>query len=147
LNDGNQEIEHKFLVKRKKLPPLPLGKKIKQGYLSRSPVVRVRIIDDRHAYLTVKGSGCRVRDEFEYPIPAGDAKRLMKLCGKRKIVKNRYVIDGWEIDEFKGRHKGLWLAEIELPSVSSSLPDLPEWVGKEVTYNPKYSNASLADRK
>jgi CYTH domain-containing protein len=140
-----KEIEHKFLIKKKKLPLLPHGMKIKQGYLSRSPVVRVRIIDNKHACLTVKGKGCRVRDEFEYPIPIADAKKLMKLCGKRKIVKTRYAVGEWEIDEFKGRHKGLWLAEIELKAKKSRLPPLPDWIAKEVTYDPKYSNASLAE--
>jgi len=143
-----KEIEHKFLVDPKKLPTLFKGAKITQGYLSRSPVVRIRMKTNgvKKAWLTIKGKGCRIRDEFEYEVPYSDAKQMMKLCGKRKIKKIRYEIGPWEIDQFKGRHKCLWLAEIELPGKKSKLPKLPDWIVKEVTYDPKYSNASLAEK-
>lgn len=145
---SNLEIEHKFLIKDlatvKKLPKIH-SKKIEQGYLSRKPTVRVRIIG-MHAFITIKGKGARVRQEFEYRIPVKDAKQLMKLCGNRTISKVRHYYGPWEIDEFKGRHKGLWLAEIELKTTKSKLPTLPAWLGKEVTNSTKYTNASLASR-
>lgn len=145
---GNLEIEHKFLIKDlatvKKLPKIH-SKKIEQGYLSRKPTVRVRIIG-MHAFITIKGKGCRVRQEFEYRIPMADAKKLMKLCGDKKITKIRHYYGPWEIDEFKGRHKGLWMAEIELKTPKSKLPALPDWLGREVTNSPQYTNASLANR-
>lgn len=153
-----KEIEHKFLVNKKLLPKFKklkrnesvgdyvyLGKRdMIQGYISRNPVVRVRIMG-LTAYLTIKGKGCRVRDEFEYPIGRKDAEKMMKLCGKRKIKKVHHYLGPWEIDFFKGPHKGLILAEIELPNKKSKLPPLPEWIDKEVTYDPKYSNASLSE--
>ncbi len=145
-----KEIEHKFLVDPvalKKLTRLPSGARIIQGYLSRSPVVRIRIKTNgvKAAWMTIKGKGCRVRDEFEYEIPIQDAKKMMKLCGKRKIKKIRYKLGPWEIDQFKGKHKGLWMAEIELKNKNSKIPYIPKWLGKEVTYDPKYTNASLAE--
>lgn len=146
---NNLEIEHKFLIKDletvKKLPKIH-SKKIEQGYLGRKPVVRVRIIGMLHAFITIKGKGCRVRQEFEYRIPIADAKKLMKLCAGRTISKVRHYYGPWEIDEFKGRHKGLWMAEIELKTPKSKLPALPAWLGKEVTNSTKYTNASLASR-
>lgn len=142
------EIEHKFLVKPKRLPPLGSGTKIVQGYLSRSPVVRVRLSERsgrESAVLTVKGSGSRVRQEFEYRIPVGHAKALLAMCGTRIVKKRRYQRGAWEIDQFKGPLKGLWLAEIELDDEDDELPELPLWLGREVTYDRRYTNASLAD--
>src|SRR5262249_41481446 len=113
-----QEIEHKFLVHHERLPRrLPSGKSILQGFVCAQPVVRVRVTREKgkeKAFLTVKGKGLRVRAEFEYPIPVRDAKQLLKLCGKRTISKIRRRFGPIELDEFKGRHSGLWLAEIEL---------------------------------
>lgn len=143
------EIEHKFIVKPKRLPPLGRGVKIIQGYLSRSPVVRIRLSESngrKTAVLTVKGSGSRVRQEFEYRIPAGHAKALLALCGTRIIKKRRYHKGAWEIDQFKGTLKGLWIAEVELRSETDPVPELPPWVGREVTYDRRYTNASLAER-
>lgn len=153
-----QEIEHKFLVKKKFLPKLKFENlrktldgyyyggcpEYRQGYLGRDPVVRVRIEGVVQAFLTIKGKGRRVRDEYEWLISRDDAKRLLKLCGKKQIRKTRHFLGPWQIDEFKGKHKGLWLAEIELPDVDAELPPLPPWIGKEVTNDSRYSNANLA---
>ena len=144
------EIEHKFLVHRERLPRrLPRGKEIHQGFLSSMPVVRVRLVTaggKRSGFLTIKGKGLRVRAEFEYPIPAADAAALLKLCGTRTIRKIRRVIGPIELDEFKGRHAGLWLAEIELRGRTAKLPPLPEWIGKDVTSDKQYANVNLAGR-
>jgi CYTH domain-containing protein len=145
-----REIEHKFLVRRELLPKLSRGRAIVQGYLSVKPTVRVRVSRNRDrqgaakAYLTIKGPGLRSHDEFEYAIPVADARKLLKLCRGAVLRKIRYELNGWEIDEFLGRHKGLWLAEYELKSERAKLPKLPEWVGLEVTGDARYSNASLA---
>ncbi len=142
-----QEIEHKFLVHPAKLPRLPTSTKLEQGYLCARPAVRVRThVKGRrkHAVLTIKGRGKRVRAEYEYAIPFADAQKLLKLCGKLLIRKVRYEIGPWEVDEFLGRHKGLWLAEIELKSAAQRLPRLPEWIDREVTQDPRYFNVSLA---
>jgi adenylate cyclase len=145
------EIEHKFLVKRELLPrKLPPGKSIEQGFLCSEPVVRVRLVrhrkarGTREAFLTIKGRGLRVRAEFEYPIPHRDARELLKLCGARTITKIRRELGPFEVDEFKGRHKGLWLAELELKSARAKLPKLPAWIGKEVTGEKRYANVNLA---
>jgi len=143
-----KEIEHKFLVRPALLPrPLPRGKKLRQGFLAVRPVVRVRIATAGRvsaAFLTIKGAGLRERDEFEYAIPVADARRLLKLCGARTLTKTRRLLGRWEVDQFLGRHRGLWLAEYELPSSRARLPRLPEWLGKEVTGDHRFSNAYLA---
>ncbi|HLX61410.1 MAG TPA: CYTH domain-containing protein [Planctomycetota bacterium] len=142
-----KEIEHKFLVRRELLPKLPAPSRLIQGYLCIRPTVRVRLATrgkSTKAWLTIKGPGLLAREEFEYSIPAAEAKQLLKLCGSAVLEKNRYKVKGWEIDEFLGRHTGLWMAEYELKSVRGKLPKLPEWVGAEVTSDGQYTNASLA---
>jgi len=143
-----KEIEHKFLVRPELLPrPLAAGRRIVQGFLSVRPVVRVRLVSTgrkRTGFLTIKGAGLRERDEFEYAIPPADVRRLLKLCEGRLVFKTRRRFGRWEVDQFHGRHAGLWLAECELPSTRSRLPPLPVWLGREVTADSRYSNASLA---
>ena len=69
---------------------------------------------------------------------------MLELCDPASIIrKTRYIVGAWEIDEFDGRHKGLTLAEIELRSEDESF-ELPDFIGEEVTGNPKYYNSSLA---
>lgn len=145
------EIERKFLVAgqgwRERAEP---GKALRQAYLSQGgrATIRVRIVDDAEAFLTVKSaeSGL-VRSEFEYAIPVEDARRLIELRSGLVIEKRRYIVrDGdarWEIDVFEGAHDGLTVAEIELPHRDATF-ERPEWLGEEVTDDPRYYNANLA---
>ncbi|MBU2533065.1 MAG: CYTH domain-containing protein, partial [Alphaproteobacteria bacterium] len=134
------EIERKFLVIgdswRSKAAE---GQKLRQAYLASSAQnsVRVRIVDERRAWLTIK-SGYRgiTRDEFEYEVPVEDAQEMIELRQNSVIDKVRYPLaDGsliWEIDVFSGDNDGLVIAEIELDDADHE-PDLPDWIGDEVT--------------
>lgn len=144
------EIERKFLVDEKKLPAQILinGEKISQGYLSVEPArtVRVRIKGER-GFLTIKSVNVGiVRQEFEYEIPLEDAEEILKLCEK-VLEKVRYKVEYaghiWEIDIFGGRLAGLILAEVELTAPKEIL-ELPDWLGAEVSDNPRYFNSNLA---
>jgi adenylate cyclase len=142
------EIERKFLIDPKKLPPLPKPMIIKQGYIPADEVtVRVRLIDEK-AFLTLKGKTDRLtRSEFEYPVPRDDAVAMLgELCAPPLIEKKRYrlLYEGhvWEVDIFEGGNRGLFLAEVELGSEEESVT-LPPWVIKEVSYDRRYSNANL----
>lgn len=141
------EIERKFLVVDDSYKPLAQSKiEIVQGYLSTDPdrTVRVRICGD-DAWLTIKSRnhGC-VRGEWEYPIPMSDARQLLPLA-KNCISKTRYKYGRWEIDEFHDRHEGLVLAEIELKAPDEPF-DIPAFIGREVTDDPKYYNSVIASR-
>lgn len=159
----NREIERKFLVRLE--PVIGVGWKnwrpslstdgiasiaIRQGYLSHKPSVRVRISDssdgDLAAWITIKGPGMIDRAEYEYEIPVGDAEDILQLC-EEKLVKHRWRVrvgeHVWDVDEFKGAHRGLWLAEVELSSVDEEF-ELPTWVEKEVSSDPRYTNGALA---
>ena len=120
-----------------------------QGYLNRDKnrTVRIRIAGDE-AMLTVKGpTEGATRAEFEYAVPMDDAKSMMLLCDGIVIEKNRRKIDFdglvWEVDEFLGENAGLVVAEVELESESQTF-ETPDWVGQEVTDDPRYFNSRLS---
>ena len=48
----------------------------------------------------------------------------------------------WEVDVFEGDNAGLVVAEIELGSEDEAF-EKPEWVGDEVTSDPRYFNSNL----
>lgn len=119
-----------------------------QGYLQRGTgrTVRVRIAGDE-AFLTVKGPVIGIsRQEFEYPIPVGDARAMLPLCDGPVIEKTRTKIPHgthlWEVDEFAGENTGLIVAEVELSDPDEKL-DTPTWIGAEVTGDPRYYNSNL----
>lgn len=144
------EIERKFLVDQKKWEtidkPIPLY--TKQLYLSDSQqaVVRVRIKGE-NAFLTIKGENEGIeRKEFEYEIPKEDAIEIMDMSHRVSIEKNRFLIKEekhvWEVDVFLGQNEGLMIAEIELKNVNETFRK-PEWIGDEVSDDPKYYNVNL----
>lgn len=143
------EIERKFLVRTKLLPALGTGVPMVQGYLAKGPSVRVRLTESvrPEAWLTVKGKGRVSRPEFEYSIPPEDARALLGMA-RYQLSKVRYhVLFGghvWEVDRFTGQHDGFWLAEIELTREDESF-EHPPWVGDEVSFDPRYTNQSLAE--
>jgi CYTH domain-containing protein len=151
------EIERKFLVNIEKLPQLPKGRRLTQGYLSFGPKATVRVRteeaeDSREdiACLTIKGSGLVGRDEFEYKIPSDEANQLLKLAQATLVTKRRIIlpVEGlpelkWELDIFDGENEGLVVAEIELPHEDFDFPH-PDWLGQDVTEDPSYKNAALA---
>jgi len=144
-----EEIERKFLVNDMIWRSSAEGLRYRQGFLSTVPerTVRVRVAGPK-AWITVKGKtvGAR-REEFEYEVPLGDAERMLDtLCIHPLIEKVRYrLILGlhtWEIDVFEGENAGLIIAEIELGS-EDEVFEAPDWLGSEVTGDPRYFNSSL----
>lgn len=147
---NGREIERKFLVVRDRVPPLPRGRRLVQGYLAQQPTVRVRIADDgapdAQAWLTIKGPGLIDRPELEYSIPVADARILLGMA-HAKLEKARYEVEHagktWELDVFEGPLDGLLLAEIELSAIDEPF-EAPPWVGREVSADPRYTNGALA---
>jgi CYTH domain-containing protein len=143
------EIERKFLVTGDGWRGAGAGTRYRQGYLSLQAGASVRVRASRDtAYLTIKGETSGVsRAEYEYPIPLAHADELLDtLCIKPVIEKTRYRIEHrglvWDVDEFAGENAGLVIAEVELESEEQAI-ELPEWVGDEVTGDPRYYNVSL----
>jgi CYTH domain-containing protein len=147
----NTETERKFLVDRKKWLTMRKSSCIPyiQGYLSidEDKVVRVRVAGEK-GFLTIKGkSETFSRPEFEYVIPADEARELILLYAISRIEKVRTRIQMgkhvWEVDEFHGDNEGLLMAEIELEG-PEELFDKPVWLGAEVTDDKRYFNAYLS---
>ena len=144
-----EEIERKFLVSGELWRETAEGIRYRQGFLSTEPerTVRVRVAGSRGS-ITVKGKniGAR-RAEFDYEIPVADAERMLDtLCERPLIEKVRYTLaigpHTWEIDVFEGDNAGLVVAEIEL-SREDEVFERPDWVGNEVTDDPRYFNSNL----
>ena len=147
-----KEIERKYLVKNQIWDKTikPDFTMMHQGYImdAQGTTIRVRYTDEK-GLLTIKSNQNGIsRDEFEYEIPLDDAVYIFdNLCSK-KLIKRRYKIiyfeKLWEVDVYLGKLEGLIIAEIELNSEDEIIIESPIWIGDEVSYDIKYSNASLA---
>lgn len=149
---NGREIERKFLVKR-----LPDGLRrfrsfpIAQGYLAYEP-------RGRHVRLRKKG-GTRTltfkvgrgtsREEREVRLSAKQFIVLWPATAGRRLRKLRHEIP-WknlviEIDTYRGKNRGLVVAEVEFPTqLACRKFKPPKWFGAEVTGNKRYSNVRLA---
>lgn len=144
-----KEIERKFLVVGDAWRSLAKGTHYRQGYLNsmKERTVRIRTIDNK-AFMTVKGPTVGVtRMEFEYEIPYADCVEMLTHLAEQPVIeKVRYKIamNGlvWEVDEFFGVNEGLIVAEVELQSEDQEFMK-PEWVGEEVSGDPRYYNSNL----
>lgn len=148
------EIERKFLVADERWRVNEDGSAVegiafRQGYLPCEGLTTVRVrLEGDQARLTIKGKNEGLtRSEFEYPIPVGDAMDMLdNLCQRPLIEKIRYCRSQgdltWEIDVFEGENAGLVVAEVELIS-EDQMVEMPEWVGQEVSGDPRYYNVNL----
>ncbi len=141
------EIERKFLVKE--LPDLSKCEyvDIQQGYLSTSPVVRVRKKNDKYI-LTYKGSGLMAREEIEANLTQESYEHLLEKIDGFPITKRRYLIpyEAYiiELDVFSGHMDGLIMAEVEFPSVEEAEGfNPPAWFGQDVTDDRRYHNSNM----
>jgi adenylate cyclase len=164
------EIERRFLVRGDQWrQQVGWEARLEQGYLLASAdglTVRVRRAWGAPAvsgaWLTLKarlparGAGGLlepeglVRQEFEYPIPQGDATALLALAPE-KLSKCRYGLNlpggEWVVDVFEADNAPLVVAEVELDP-EALVPEaplaIPPWCVAELTGRHRLSNASLA---
>jgi len=145
-----REIERKFLVRGPFQDQVERSTRIVQGYLSTVPerTVRVRVTGEQ-GYLTIKGIGNAsgaTRFEWEREIPVAEAEQLLALCEPGVIDKVRHLVRAgihtFEVDEFHGENEGLVVAEVELDAEDEAFVR-PDWLGAEVTGDPRYYNAML----
>ncbi|MBB3385462.1 MULTISPECIES: CYTH domain-containing protein [unclassified Rhizobium] len=145
-----KEIERKFLVRADHWRDSVSERLIlRQGYIASMAdrSVRIRLANDTKATLTIKIGKAMTRDEFEYEIPVDDAEELLETAIGLVIEKTRHKVQfkgfTWEVDVFRGAHRGLVIAEVEMDDESDN-PELPDWIGREVTGEYRYSNQALA---
>ena len=144
------EIERKYLVRR-----LPddlskyEAKKIAQGYLCTDPVVRIRRSNDNY-YMTYKGDGLMVREEYNLPLTREAYEHLLPKIDGLLIAKTRYLIPltdrlTAESDVFEGVLSALTLVEVEFDSAAEANAFVPpEWFAEDVTESGKYHNSYLS---
>ena len=147
-----QEIERKFLVKGDFKAEAFKAIRITQGYLCSVPerTVRVRVKGDK-GFITVKGisnaSGAS-RFEWEKEIPVEEVRALLELAEPGVIDKTRSLLKAaagvhtWEVADFSGDTDALPVPEGK-PADENEAFSQPEWLGEEVTGDPKYFNAML----
>ena len=144
------EIERKYLLSAlpENLTQYPC-RKIQQAYLCTAPVVRIRRQDDDY-YLTYKGSGMMIREEYNLPLTAQAYEHLKEKIDGILLSKTRYLLplaDGLtiELDVFDAPYEGLYLAEVEFPDEASANAFIaPDWFGEDVTFSEKYHNSTLS---
>lgn len=144
------EIERKYLVKE---IPTDLNqyeiKKIAQGYLCTEPVVRIRRSNNDY-YMTYKGDGLMVREEYNLPLTEEAYTHLRPKIDGLLISKTRYLIPlddklTAELDIFEEDLKGLVIVEVEFDSVEEANAfTSPDWFGEDVTNSGKYHNSYLS---
>jgi CYTH domain-containing protein len=143
------ERERRFLVDS--LPePLPEPSRIEQAYVSTGPAsVRVRRSDDRRI-LTIKTGSGRNRHEIERDLDQDEFDAIWAAATDLRIAKRRHRIDignglTAELDLYDGSLAGRRLVEVEFDSDDTADDfEPPDWFGREVTDDNRYTNSSLA---
>ena len=160
------EIERKFTLKKlpEDLEKYPFHH-IEQGYLSASPVIRVRKEDEEY-YLTYKGSGMMAREEINLSLNKDAYYHLREKVDGKIISKKRYLIplnhpafqikEGFptppadyqltiELDIFDPPFAPLIMAEVEFGSKEAAEAFIPpDWFDEDVTYRKEYHNSFMA---
>lgn len=144
------EIERKFLLRNNDWRnEVVRSSRIRQGYLGQIDKASVRIrVEGESANINVKSATLGMRRmEYEYAIPLDEAEEMLEqLCNTPQVDKTRFIVEHekhlWEIDEFYGDNEGLLVAEVELDSEDEAF-DKPQWLGEEVTADPRYYNVNL----
>jgi adenylate cyclase len=146
------EIERKFVLDARPqgLDEHP-SERIAQGYLALDGDVEVRVRRrGERAFLTVKAGSGRRRVEQELELEPARFEALWRLTQGRRIVKRRYLVPApdaleFEVDVYEDELAGLVVAEVEFPDdAAANAFAAPEWLGREVTDDPRWKNQSLA---
>jgi adenylate cyclase len=123
---------------------------LRQGYLANTARASMRVrLAGEQGWLSVKAmTPGRSRAEYEAAISAADAIEMLGgLCEGPLVEKWRHIVphegSDWEVDEFLGENAGLVIAELELDS-EQQLFSRPDWLGAEVTDEPRYFNFRLS---
>ena len=147
------EIEKKYLLKN--LPDFAACQfhKIEQAYLCTDPVVRVRREDETY-YMTYRGRGMLVREEYNLPLNKEAYEHLKEKADGNVIGKTRYLVpldeNGLiaEVDVFDAPFAPLIMAEVEFESEEQANAFVaPEWFGEDVTFDGRYHNSYMSKMK
>jgi CYTH domain-containing protein len=154
------EIERKYLIQ---CSPKDLTKYsfkvIEQGYLCHNPTIRIRKIGDDYILtykskinqLNMPGANkAIINNEVELELTQEAYLQLKDKVDGYIIHKKRYYIPleaglTAELDVFDNQLKGFIMAEVEFPNEKTSDTFVPpEWFGKELTSDKRFSNYNLS---
>ncbi len=149
---SHREIERKFLVRR--LPDALTSfahAELWQGYLVTAPggvQVRMRKAGEKHSLTYKRGRG-NAREEREIELSPAQFAVLWPATEGRRLTKTRYDVPHGnyvvEIDVYTGKNQGLIVAEVEFNDEESAREfQAPDWLGKDVSHDRRYSNQLLA---
>ena len=151
-SDPHREIERKFLVRKlpERLAEFPHAD-MWQGYLAIAPggvQVRLRRAGEKHSLTYKRGRG-NAREEREIELTPEQFAVLWPGTEGKRLTKTRYDVPlgdlTVEIDIYSGKHEGLIVAEVEFPDEKSARDfEVPDWLGKDVSHDRRYSNQLLA---
>lgn len=122
-----------------------------RGRIQLSDRVEMRIRKKGDEYLLTLKAGTEdpaTRYEMEFPVESWWARIIAEHCPD-SLQKKRYEVmvgdQKWEVDEYLGSLRGLFVAEAEIDSPDAPLT-LPSWLNPEdeVTGQKQYSNRALA---
>lgn len=144
------EIERKYLIHTlpENLENYP-QKRIEQGYLCTSPVVRIRRQNDEY-FLTYKSKGLMSREEYNLPLTKEAYEHLKPKADGYLISKVRYLLPlddthTIELDVFDAPFAPLYLAEVEFATLEEAQNFTPpDWFGEDVTFDINYHNSAMS---
>lgn len=144
------EIERKYLIHTLpgNLENYP-QKRIEQGYLCTSPVVRIRRENEEY-FLTYKSKGLLSREEYNLPLTQEAYEHLKIKTDGYLISKTRYLLPlddthTIELDVFHAPFSPLYLAEVEFASLEEAENFTPpDWFGEDVTFDGRYHNSAMS---
>jgi len=154
--ENNLEVERKFLLNLNDLPADMATRgdvfELVQTYISYSPEMRVRKINDIYYYFTMKLPRDTIglaREEIEFIVTKDEYNDLLAKQVGDTIYKTRYQF--YEqgtliaVDVYSGGLTGLAVVEAEFENVGQAEKYTPpEWFGKDITSDLRYKNANLA---
>lgn len=152
------EIERKWLLDDfpKDLEPFATYR-IRQGYLSINPEVRIRSKVNKENYhtdfkLTIKENGDIARIEVEKELEYDEFNYLLTMINKSMINKDyrKYKFRGHTLEissvDIEGPN-GFYYAEVEFESIEEANNFVaPDWFGKEVTTEDHYKMKNYFNR-
>jgi len=148
------EIEKKYLIGNLLYVAGVSCSRIEQHYicLSKDREVRIRKKGGEH-FLTIKGDGALIRNEWEQKI-SQEAYKYLLPASIGSVIKDRYEINlpnnkVAEVDIYRGDLEGPNHITVEVEFGSKEEADVfevPDWFGKDITNDARYKNKNLATK-
>jgi CYTH domain-containing protein len=159
--DGKYEIERRWLIDEDSIPSEFINKEyifIDQyynpmtGYRYRKTARPMKNEDTIYKYYESIKYGLEdpvIRMECEYEIPGSE---YSKNIGSVYINKTRHITNKdslkYELDEFNGKYKSLYIMEIEFDTIEDACKYRPlSWFGPEITDLKTFRNKNMAMSK